>query len=318
MTATTTPSANFGGVVTSVQVAKEEPEQPVLDSDTDIPEDAADDLEIDAIKWRRTPKLEHLKYWKAHGIPAAWRKMDTIQLPGAVTKMKAARCATVGRSIQVTSSFEQRDAHDDGLNIHTNSREDVHVDGWEQKKVSRLEHKSSALHHSSTVKQRCPAGRRAWRMHTLEEEQLPPFTLFYCKAHGQQAFSSFKCSNHKVQREKGESASLSVDRVSESDDKNGELKENAGVDIKECTINEGEYTATSLSELEKSILVSHTRQLLVEGGILLQQFAMKRKKKHLAMDDRAMLMKQFFLKFSLLNPEMKNISLLVQVWKLPP
>ncbi|BAU03270.1 hypothetical protein LR48_Vigan07g131200 [Vigna angularis] len=29
--------------------------------------------------------------------------------------MKAARCATVGRSIQVTSSFEQRDAHDKGL-----------------------------------------------------------------------------------------------------------------------------------------------------------------------------------------------------------
>ncbi|BAU01761.1 hypothetical protein VIGAN_11106300 [Vigna angularis var. angularis] len=134
---------------------------------------------------RRTPKLEHLKYWKAHGIPAAWRKMDTIQLPGAVTKMKAARCATVGRSIQVTSSFEQRDAHDDGLNIHTNSREDVHVDGWEQKKVSRLEHKSSALHHSSTVKQRRPAeaathvpgGVQSVKTSVLSLEKEHPSTL---------------------------------------------------------------------------------------------------------------------------------------------
>ncbi|KOM31692.1 hypothetical protein LR48_Vigan01g124700 [Vigna angularis] len=93
----------------------------------------------------------------------------------------------------------------------------------------------------------------------------------------------------------------------EFDDKDADLKENAGADIKEFMIDEEKYTATSLSEPEISIPVSHTQQLLVEGEILLKQIATRR-----------ILMKQFFLKFSLLNPVMKNISLLVQVWQLPP
>ncbi|KOM54389.1 hypothetical protein LR48_Vigan10g028100 [Vigna angularis] len=93
----------------------------------------------------------------------------------------------------------------------------------------------------------------------------------------------------------------------EFDDKNADLKENAGADIKELMIDEEEYTATSLSEPEISIPVSQTPQLLVEGEILLKQIATRR-----------ILMKQFFLKFSLLNPVIENISLLVQVWQLPP
>ncbi|KOM31232.1 hypothetical protein LR48_Vigan01g078700 [Vigna angularis] len=93
----------------------------------------------------------------------------------------------------------------------------------------------------------------------------------------------------------------------EFDDKNAELKENAGADIKELMIDEEEYTATSLSEPEIFIPVLHTQQLLVEGEILLKQIATRR-----------ILMKQFFLKFSLLNPVIENISLLVQVWQLPP
>ncbi|KOM37118.1 hypothetical protein LR48_Vigan03g049900 [Vigna angularis] len=93
----------------------------------------------------------------------------------------------------------------------------------------------------------------------------------------------------------------------EFDDKNAELKENAGDDIKEFMIDEEEYTATCLSEPEISIPVSHTQQLLVEGEILLKQITTRR-----------ILMKQFFLKFSLLNPVIENISLLVQVWQLPP
>ncbi|KOM26114.1 hypothetical protein LR48_Vigan232s000100 [Vigna angularis] len=72
-------------------------------------------------------------------------------------------------------------------------------------------------------------------------------------------------------------------------------------------INEEEYTATSLSEPEIAIPVSHTQQMLVEGEILLKQIA-----------TRKILMKQFFLKFPLLDPKAKNISLLVQVWQLPP
>ncbi|KOM37206.1 hypothetical protein LR48_Vigan03g058700 [Vigna angularis] len=88
----------------------------------------------------------------------------------------------------------------------------------------------------------------------------------------------------------------------EFDDKDAEFKKNAGADIKECMINEEEYTATSLSEPEIAIPVSHTQQMLVEGEILLKQIA-----------TRKIMMKQFFLKFSLLDPEAKNISLLVQV-----
>ncbi|KOM24913.1 hypothetical protein LR48_Vigan17s000900 [Vigna angularis] len=56
----------------------------------------------------------------------------------------------------------------------------------------------------------------------------------------------------------------------EFDDKDAELKENTGADIKEFMIDEEEYTATSLSEPELSIPVSHTQQLPVEGEILLQ------------------------------------------------
>ncbi|KOM41385.1 hypothetical protein LR48_Vigan04g158300 [Vigna angularis] len=78
----------------------------------------------------------------------------------------------------------------------------------------------------------------------------------------------------------------------EFDDKDAEFKKNAGDDIKECMINEEE--------------------------IFLQQFAMRRKKKHPAMDDKAILMKQFLLTFSLLNHVMESISLIVQIWQLPP
>ncbi|KOM50533.1 hypothetical protein LR48_Vigan08g136000 [Vigna angularis] len=104
----------------------------------------------------------------------------------------------------------------------------------------------------------------------------------------------------------------------EFDYKNAELKENAGADIKECMINEGEYTATSLSEPEISIPVSHTQQLPVEGEILSKQIAVKRKKKNLVVNDRAILMKEFLLKISSLDPEAKDISLIIQVWQLPP
>ncbi|KOM43869.1 hypothetical protein LR48_Vigan05g147400 [Vigna angularis] len=74
----------------------------------------------------------------------------------------------------------------------------------------------------------------------------------------------------------------------EFDDKDAELKENAGADIKKLMIAEEEYTAT------------------------------RRKKKHFAADDRAILMTQFLLKISLLNPMVEGISLIVQIWQLPP
>ncbi|KOM58043.1 hypothetical protein LR48_Vigan11g107600 [Vigna angularis] len=78
----------------------------------------------------------------------------------------------------------------------------------------------------------------------------------------------------------------------ESDDHAAELNENTGADTKEIMINEGE--------------------------ILLQQLAVKRKKKHRAVDDKAILIKHFLLKISLLNQMVEGISLIVQIWQLPP
>ncbi|KOM24574.1 hypothetical protein LR48_Vigan2316s000100 [Vigna angularis] len=46
--------------------------------------------------------------------------------------------------------------------------------------------------------------------------------------------------------------------------------------------------------------------------------AMRRKKKHFVADDRAILMTQFLLIFSLLNHVMESISLIVQIWQHPP
>ncbi|KOM45633.1 hypothetical protein LR48_Vigan06g093900 [Vigna angularis] len=74
----------------------------------------------------------------------------------------------------------------------------------------------------------------------------------------------------------------------EFDDHAAELNENTGADTKEIMINEGECTATSLTEPEISIPVSHTQQLPVEGKLLMEQFAGRRKKKHLVLDDMAM------------------------------
>ncbi|XP_052728033.1 uncharacterized protein LOC128195051 isoform X1 [Vigna angularis] len=77
-----------------------------------------------------------------------------------------------------------------------------------------------------------------------------------------------------------------------------------------------ERSAEKLGEV--SIPVSHTQQLPVEGELLMQQFAWRRKKKHLALDDKVVLMKQFLLKTSFLDAMVENISLIVQNWQLPP
>ncbi|XP_052730138.1 uncharacterized protein LOC128195752 isoform X2 [Vigna angularis] len=101
----------------------------------------------------------------------------------------------------------------------------------------------------------------------------------------------------------------------EFDDQVTKVNENTGTDIEEIMIDEGKYTVISLITP-----VSQTQQLLVDRRLLIlliQQLARRRRKKSLDLSEKAVL-GELLLKTSSPDPEVEDISLMVQNWQLPP
>ncbi|BAT97871.1 hypothetical protein VIGAN_09144300 [Vigna angularis var. angularis] len=249
---------------------KEEPEQLVLDSDTDSPEDAADNLEFgkkflsEQKQVYSEPEIPILPDLPTHSNACDLTHIDSI---GFMTDID-------------TNSTDQSKIFKSVSSIEPIGKSRVNID-FERETVQSNDFMELGLNFDLTQ---------------FSEN-------FECDC---ESGSCSICAEIGYALQPN-SKFITGDINCEFDDKDAELKENADADIKKLMIDEEEYTATSLSEPEIAIPVSHTKQMLVEGEILLKQIA-----------KRKILMKQFFPKFSLLDPEANNISLLVQVWQLPP
>ncbi|XP_052735637.1 uncharacterized protein LOC128197582 [Vigna angularis] len=234
-----------------IEVAKEEPEQLVLDSDTDSPEDAADNLEFG-----KKLLSEQKQVYSEPEIPI---------LPDLPTHSNACDLT-----------------HTDSIGFMTDTDTNL-IDH------SKIFNSVSAIEPISESSVNINFERK-----TVQSDDFTELGLNFDLAQFSENFEcdceSGSCSIcAEIDYALQPNSKFITDAINcEFDDKDAELKENAGADIKKLMITEEEYTA------------------------------MRRKKKHFVADDRAILMTQFLLIFSLLNHVMESISLIVQIWQHPP